>query len=1183
MVQWRAVRRKKMQIDKYFKEIGKSVEENYEFARRARAKGIDPVSEVEVPVATSLAERTIGLISTVYPQINDKNIVDRILGLEKEHGKLDPAVALTVAVEIAKEKFCKFKDLKEAIEAGARIAICYLTLGVVSSPIEGFVELKFGKRRDDGKDYFVPYYSGPIRSAGGTEAAFSVVVLDYLREEFGYARYDPTEEEVKRGVHESQMYHERVTNLQYFPTEKEMEFLMKKVPVQISGDPSADFEVYNYKDLPRVDTNFIRSGFCLVLNEGIALKAPKVLKRIKKLREKGFKLRDWDWLGDFVELQDKIKKSMDVGASSGAVYIKDLVAGRPVFAHPGKSGAFRLRYGRARNTGYSTLAVHPATMRVCGNFIAVGTQLKIEKPTKGCTVASCTEVDGPIVKFFGGEVKKIEDPEEADKRYNEIEEVIYLGDLLVPYGDYVNRNHLLDKPGYNERYWLAELRGKGGAGELRVEFDEAIKLSREKGVSLHPDFIYYWGEIEYRDFLGLLDWLARGDVAEGKLVLPFGAVEKERFVQGKRALELLGVEHKVGIENVILGAGVARALLFNLGLDLEKKRGRIEEEIDEVIKKVKDKKGIGIGENSAQDSTGGSVSKKEVLKLVNLLCEVEIRDKVGTFIGARMGRPEKSKLRKLVGSPHVIFPVGKEGGRLRSVQAAVDIGQVRAEFPNFYCSKCEAEGIYPLCESCGGSCKKRAYCRICESEQIGKCEQHGLANEYKEKSVDIRALFDKAKKIVGLREEEIQGVVKGVRGTSNEDHSCENLAKGVLRAKYGLNVNKDGTIRYDMSEMPLTHFKAKEIGTSIEKLKELGYEKDVDGKEINDGEQVIEIFPHDIILPSSPESLDERADDVFIRVMGFVDDELEKIYGLEKFYKVEKKEQLIGALFGCIAPHICTATVGRLIGFSKTQAFLASPYIHAAMRRDCDGDEAAVILLMDLLINFSKKFLPAHRGGTQDSPLVLNSCIKAGEVDDMIFDLDIGKEIPLEMYVAAEEEKSPYEVKMEQVKGRLGGKNEFSDLHFSYDTEDFNLGPTCSSYKSLPTMKEKVEAQMNLCRKIRAVDTSDVARLVIERHFIRDTRGNLRKFSMQSFRCVDCNTIYRRTPLNGKCNKCGGRLIFTIAEGSIMKYMQPALDLAREYKVSDYLIESLELTEMYIQSIFGREKEKQESIQKWFS
>jgi DNA polymerase II large subunit len=396
-------------------------------------------------------------------------------------------------------------------------------------------------------------------------------------------------------------------------------------------------------------------------------------------------------------------------------------------------------------------------------------------------------------------------------------------------------------------------------------------------------------------------------------------------------------------------------------------------------------------------------------------------------------------------------------------------------------------------------------------------------------------------------------------------------------------VNKDGTIRFDMTEMPISHFKAKEIGTSVAKLKELGYEKDIFGKELENDEQVLTMFPHDLILPSCPESADERADDVFLKVSKFIDDELEKLYGLPKFYNAQKKEALLGQLFVCIAPHICTATVGRLIGFSKTQAMLASPYMHAAMRRDCDGDEAAVMMLMDLLLNFSRKFLPSHRGGTQDAPLVLNTQIRAGDVDDQILDFELCGQYPLELYELAEQGKHSSEVKIDNVKRRLKeGTDPFSNVLFSHGCKDINGGALSSSYKSLPTMRDKVDSQMRLCGKIRAIDIRDVSRLIVERHFIRDIRGNLRKFSMQEFRCVGCNTKYRRPPLVGKCTNCGGKIIFTISEGSIMKYMQPALDLARTYQATPYLLESLELTESYIQSIFGREKEKQESIRKWF-
>ena len=131
-------------------------------------------------------------------------------------------------------------------------------------------------------------------------------------------------------------------------------------------------------------------------------------------------------------------------------------------------------------------------------------------------------------------------------------------------------------------------------------------------------------------------------------------------------------------------------------------------------------------------------------------------------------------------------------------------------------------------------------------------------------------------------------------------------------------------------------------------------------------------------------------------------------------------------------------------------------------------------------------------------------------------------------------------------------------------------------------MQEKVEHQMALVEKIRAVDTSDTARLIIERHFMRDMRGNLRSFSAQTFRCVACNEIMRRPPLSGVCTNCKGKLIFTINEGGIRKYLELALNLAKRYSLSVYLKQNLDLVKEYIYSIFGKEKEKQESLETWF-
>jgi len=50
-----------------------------------------------------------------------------------------------------------------------------------------------------------------------------------------------------------------------------------------------------------------------------------------------------------------------------------------------------------------------------------------------------------------------------------------------------------------------------------------------------------------------------------------------------------------------------------------------------------------------------NLDSEEVLSIINNLSKFKIKDKAGEFIGSRMGRPEKAKLRKLTGSPNFYF------------------------------------------------------------------------------------------------------------------------------------------------------------------------------------------------------------------------------------------------------------------------------------------------------------------------------------------------------------------------------------------------------------------------------------------------------------------------------------------------------------------------------------------------
>ncbi len=1181
-------------MENYLHEIEEQTTRAYSIASAARKKSFDPEKRVDIPVARNMAERVEGIISAVAPELVGSPMTSRILELEKQYGPGAWEVALIIANEVAQEKFCSFAGKKKAMEVGIRTGMAYSTAGIVAAPLEGFIELRIKKRRD-GKEYFSLFYAGPIRGAGGTAASVSVLIGDYVRKQMGYAPYDPTDEEIKRYLTEVRDYHERVTNLQYFPSEQEIDYLARRIPIEINGDPTEHLEVSNYKDLPRVETNRIRGGMCLVLAEGISQKAPKLWKRLQKWGA-AFGL-DWDFLKDFLELQKSVKaekkeqKEEKSGLSPNYLYIKDLVAGRPVLTHPMRPGGFRLRMGRTRTSGFSAAALHPATQIILDSYIAIGTQLKVERPGKATAITITDCIEGPVVKLKNGDVIRLFSSSDAKACCRDIEKILFLGDILYNYGDFSENGHSLVPLGYCEEWYLLDveqacqaqlgislLEKKAGkamlpeesyariashtgtrASDVRQFFDSyltfqpsaafAHAFSQRMGVPLHPFFTWHWGLLSAEEGVRLFRWFdsgkRHGAAVIEKIILPLKADEKQ-------LLEKTGMPHRQTPDHVVIEREAAQMLHLLLLFD----EGFVER-------------------LSSLPHTGSC------LDIINHFSPFKINDKSGTFIGARMGRPEKSKMRKLAGSPHLLFPVGDEGGRLRSFQAALAEKKIMADFPFFTCVPCHSETIYPICESCQQPTKQLYFCTTCGPKEKPNCPAHGLCTSFYRRAIAIEHYFQSAVRRLGLLS--YPDLIKGVRGTSNKDHLPENLAKGILRAKHNIYVNKDGTTRYDMSELPLTHFKPCEIETSLALLVQLGYTTDHDGKPLIDKNQILELKPQDVILPCGGGSMELAGDEVLFRTANFVDELLEKFYGLSAFYRLSHPRDIIGHLIIGLAPHISAGMVGRVIGFSKVQGLYAHPLFHAAMRRDCDGDEACVILLMDALLNFSRQYLPDARGSrTMDSPLVLTVRLVPSEVDDMVLGLDTPWFYPLSLYEAATQLKKTGDVAIEQLRTRLDTPLQYEGIGYTHPVSNINDGVLVSAYKTLPSMEEKLRGQMALAEKIVAVDEADVATRVIEKHFIRDIRGNLRKFSMQEFRCVKCNEKFRRPPLIGKCTVCRGNLLFTISEGSIVKYLEPSLSLAKKYDLSAYLRQNLELTKRRIEEIFGREKEKQVGLGAWF-
>jgi len=1102
-------------IQEYFSEIGREVERHYSIAREARSRGYDPKKDVEIPTANDFAER-------VEELVGPRGIAERIRHHLKDMGREETAIS--VAIEIAEGAG---SNVEETVDQAVRTGLAILTEGVLVAPIEGISEVKIAKNFD-GSDYIELYFAGPIRSAGGTAEAMSVLIADIVRRKLGIGRYKPTEDEIERYKEEVPLY-DRIASLQYAPSLDEIETIVRNCPVCINGEPTEDREVMGKRDLPRVKTNQVRGGACLVIAEGLCLKAPKILKHVSRMNLEG-----WDFLKKFVKEGGENKNEI-VPSSK---YITSLIAGRPVFSHPSAKGGFRLRYGRGRTCGLASTAINPAAMHILDDFIAIGTQIKTERPGKGTVGTPCDSIEGPMVLLKNGDFVQVNTLEEARRIRKDVKEIIDLGEILIPFGEFVENNAILPQASYSYEWWIQELEEKAGcmgddgkaqdavSKKLGHQVDiknpspeDAFLMSEKFGIPLHPSYNLFWHDISPEEIKALSDAVEKA-FYDGSLML-------QKSDEIKEILLKLGALHREDKENGRIAVEkYAYAIVRCCGFDIEDGK---------IVRKR-------------------SSALSDPVEMVSELSGIKIMPRAPQRIGTRMGRPEKAAERTMRATPHVLFPVGEAGGRERLVNSAARANKVKFEAGVRKCRKCGKITYKRICD-CGG-----------ETLFTGEVSLH---------EVKLYMEVEKAKERVGMTS--MPEKVKGVAGLSSKNKTPECLEKGLLRAKHGVYVFKDGTARFDMTNVPLTHFKPYEIGTSVEKLREMGYEKDWKGMPLERDDQICELKVQDLI-PS------KKCGEYMLRVANYMDELLEKFYKMDRFYNASSPADLVGSLVVGMSPHTSAGAVGRIIGFVDADVCYAHPFYHAAKRRNCDGDEDTLMLLLDVLINFSLEYIPEKRGGHMDLPLVLATRISPSEVDKEAQSMDLLPRYPLDFYRATIHHAHPREVEdeMDLVANRIGTGREYDGFAFTHDTANIAEGPRSSSYKTLKTMEEKLQAQLELARKIRAVDENDVAARVIQTHFLPDLIGNLRAFTTQQVRCVKCNKKYRRVPLKGVCTKCGGPLTLTVHEKSIKKYLEPAKRIMREFSIPEYTKQRILIFEKSAESLFVNDKVKKTTLSDFF-
>lgn len=1091
----------------YYSQISEKAYQIFEHAAEAKSTLVDSSGIVEPKIAFDLADRVA--------KMHDIDIAEPLRELLKTKGKELAALDLSKSIALGKYLPEDF-TLEQRLDNAVRVGLAIVTEGVTIAPLQGISSVTIKKNRD-GTDYLSVSIAGPMRSAGGTESAVTMLIADHVRQAVGLGKYQANafDDETGRFVEELRVYERDVGSFQYHVLDQDIITVISNLPVELDGVDTDPNEVVNHKNMARIKTDRVRGGALRVLNDGLIGRAKKLLKRIDL-----YGLDGWDWLG---ELKGAVQKGEE--GDSAAKRLKEVIAGRSVLSLPNKIGGFRLRYGRACNTGFASVGIHPIVAEILNHTIAVGTQIKIDIPGKGATVAFVDSIDTPIVRLKNGNVVKIQTVEQGIKIKDDIQQILYLGDILISFGDFLENNAQLIPSGYVEEFWLEELTQKIQQYEAKTELaeflnkiptlEEALEISLNFQIPLHPKYLFYWEQIT---------------PTELELLLKPLKIEDETIIYSKECkaiLEKIGVPHEMMEESVILKemeADIFYQMLFSNPITLDPT-----DSVPQILTKA----------------TG-----------------IRIRPKFSTSVGVRIGRPEKAAARLMKPPVHTLFPIGDKGGATRDLLKASNGSGFYCNIYNRICKNCDLPSVSINCQKCGQRTIIEHTCPLCrstlDSPFCQKCKKKIPTHSFKPFPLKERIIAAQEK--IGVR---VQEPFKGVMELISQDRIAEPLEKGLIRQSHDLTVFKDGTVRFDATNSPLTHFKPAWIGTPIPKLHELGYTTDIDSKPLVSADQTVEIKMQDVIIP-------HESGRYLVQTCKYIDTELVKFYGKSSFYNVKNNEELIGHLIIGLAPHTSVGIVGRIIGYTETHVCYGTPNWHSAKRRDADGDADSIMLLMDALLNFSRQFLSDKIGGLMDAPLLVQPIVLPHESQPQAHNFEVTKKLPLEFFEDTISAKKASEVKsVEIIKSRLETEGQFHDYHFTHTTTTLTTSRSRSAYSTLGSMLDKFDMQIRNAELISAVDTTEIVTNVITTHLVPDIIGNLRAYGRQKFRCTSCGRKYRRPPLLQHCI-CGNNLIQTITRPSIEKYLRLAKRLVEKYDVGPYLKGRIGTLEDEINLVFGK-------------